>query len=126
MKNLIVHKVDVTDFDIVKETIKNAEVKYGKNGCLVNNAGAMLLGSIDTQNISEWQRMYDLNVIAALNGMQAVLSDMKERKTGTIINMTVQEKVLINELSSFKFIFTSLLANYLKVNSDTSARTIIN
>ncbi len=88
LPNTICAKVDVTDFDALKSTIKDAEEKYGKTGCLVNNAGAMLLGSIDTQDIKEWQRMYDLNVMAVLNGMQAVLSDMKERKDGTIINIS--------------------------------------
>ena len=43
-----------------------------------------------------------------------------------IINLTLQEKALINELSSFKFISTSLLANSLKVNSQNTIRTIIN
>ncbi|WP_121627099.1 SDR family oxidoreductase [Poseidonibacter antarcticus] len=88
LPNTICAKVDVTDFEAVKTTIKNAEEKYGKTGCLVNNAGAMLLGSIDTQDLSQWQRMFDLNVMAVLNGMQAVLSDMKERRTGTIINIS--------------------------------------
>ena len=88
LPNTICAKIDVTDFEAVKASIKNAEYKYGKTGCLVNNAGAMLLGSIDTQSIHEWQRMYDLNVMAVLNGMQAVLSDMKERRTGTIINIS--------------------------------------
>ena len=88
LPNTICAKVDVTNFDELKNAIKNAEEKYGKTGCLVNNAGAMLLGSIDTQDISEWQRMYDLNVMAVLNGMQAVLTDMKKRKTGTIINIS--------------------------------------
>ena len=88
LANTICAKVDVTDFEAVKTTIKNAEEKYGKTGCLINNAGAMLLGSIDTQDLSEWQRMYDLNVMAVLNGMQAVLSDMKKRRTGTIINIS--------------------------------------
>jgi len=88
LPNTICAKVDVTDFDLLKQTIKDAEKIYGKTACLVNNAGAMLLGSIDTQDIKEWQRMYDLNVMALLNGMQAVLSDMKERKNGTIINIS--------------------------------------
>lgn len=88
LPNTICAKVDVTDFDVLKKAIRNAEEIYGKTGCLVNNAGAMLLGSIDTQDIKEWQRMYDLNVMAVLNGMQAVLSDMKERRDGTIINIS--------------------------------------
>lgn len=88
LPNAICAKVDVTEFETLKSTIKNAEEKYGQTGCLVNNAGAMLLGSVDTQDASEWKRMYDLNVLAVLNGMQAVLSDMKERKSGTIINIS--------------------------------------
>lgn len=88
LPNTICAKVDVTDFDALRVAIKNAEEVYGKTACLVNNAGAMLLGSIDTQDIKEWQKMYDLNVMAVLNAMQAVLPDMKERKGGTIINIS--------------------------------------
>lgn len=88
LPNTICAKVDVTNFDEVKAVIKEAEEKYGKTGCLINNAGAMLLGAVDTQDISEWQKMFDLNVVAVLNGMQAVLPDMKERRGGTIINIS--------------------------------------
>ena len=42
------------------------------------------------------------------------------------INLTLQEKALINELSSFQFIETSHLANSLKVNSTNTIRTVIN
>ncbi|RXJ99925.1 oxidoreductase [Arcobacter sp. CECT 8989] len=88
LPNSICAKVDVTDFDEIKKLIRDAEEKYGKTGCLVNNAGAMLLGSVDTQDIKEWQKMFDLNVLAVLNCMQAVLSDMKENRTGTIVNIS--------------------------------------
>lgn len=88
LPNSICAKVDVTNFDEVRKAIKDAEEKYGKTACLVNNAGAMLLGSIDTQDTKEWKRMFDLNVLAVLNCMQAVLPDMKEDKTGTIINIS--------------------------------------
>jgi len=88
LPNTICAKVDVTDFDAVKIAVKNAEEKYGEIGCLVNNAGAMLLGSIDKQDIQEWQKMFDLNVMAVLNAMQVVLPNMKENRTGTIINIS--------------------------------------
>ena len=88
LPNTICKKVDVTDFQALRDAIAEAEEKYGKTDLMVNNAGAMLLGSIDTQDIAEWQRMYDLNVMALLNGMQAVLPDMKERKGGTIVNIS--------------------------------------
>lgn len=55
---------------------------------IVNNAGRMLLGDISKQDSSEWKDMYAVNVIGVLNGMQAVLPSMIERKTGTIINIS--------------------------------------
>ena len=88
LPNAICAKVDITDFQSLRDAITKAEEMYGKTGCLINNAGCMLLGSIDTQDIIEWQRMYDLNVMALMNGMQAVLPDMKARRGGTIINVS--------------------------------------
>ena len=88
LKNTICAEVDVTDFDKVKLTIQNAEKIYGTTSCLINNAGSMLLGSIETQNIKEWKSMFDLNVLALMNATQVVLPDMKKNKTGTIINIS--------------------------------------
>ncbi len=48
----------------------------------------MLLGLIHDQNPDEWKNMYDVNVLGLLNGMHAVLGSMKERKAGTIINIS--------------------------------------
>jgi len=52
---------------------------------MINNAGVMLLGQIDTQDASEWKRMLDVNVYGLLNGIQSVLASMKARQHGTII-----------------------------------------
>ncbi|MED7788989.1 SDR family oxidoreductase [Francisella sp. 19X1-34] len=88
LPNTMIRKVDVTNSQALKAAIKDAEAEYGAVDCLVNNAGLMLLGQVDTQDPVEWQKMYDVNVLALLNGMQAVLGDMKARKTGTIINVS--------------------------------------
>lgn len=55
---------------------------------MLNIAGAMLLGDIATQDPKEWQTMLDVNVTGVLNGMQAVLENMRSRRQGTIINMS--------------------------------------
>jgi len=81
-------KVDVTDRTQFEAAVKKAEAKYGPADCLINNAGVMLLGQIDTQDPAEWKRMFDLNVLALINGMQIVLSAMKARRAGTIINIS--------------------------------------
>jgi NADP-dependent 3-hydroxy acid dehydrogenase YdfG len=88
LPNALCRKVDVTDAKAMQDAIKEAEQQYGPVDCLINNAGLMMLGQIDDQDPSEWQRMYDLNVLALMQAMQAVLGDMKARKGGTILNVS--------------------------------------
>ncbi|HHF3167134.1 TPA: SDR family oxidoreductase [Vibrio diabolicus] len=88
LPNTLCEKVDVTDKASFEAAIEKAEVLYGPVDALVNNAGVMLLGQIDTQDASEWKRMFDVNVLGLLNGMQSVLAPMKARNSGTIINIS--------------------------------------
>lgn len=81
-------KVDVTDRSSFEKAIQTAESEFGPADCLVNNAGLMLLGQADTQNSEEWKKMFDVNVLALLTGMQLVLPGMKSRNRGTIINIS--------------------------------------
>ena len=48
----------------------------------------MLLGNMEKQPTDEWRRMIDVNVHGVLNGISAVLSSMKERREGLIINVS--------------------------------------
>lgn len=86
LPNTICKKVDVTDIEALKNAISEAENKFGDVDCMINNAGVMLLGDIATQDPIEWKKMFDVNILGVLNGMQAVLPKMKERQSGTIIN----------------------------------------
>ncbi|NOH60778.1 SDR family oxidoreductase [Vibrio sp. RE88] len=88
LPNTLCEKVDVTDKASFEAAIAKAEAQFGPVDGLVNNAGVMLLGQIDTQDASEWKRMFDVNVLGLLNGMQSVLAPMMERNSGTIINVS--------------------------------------
>ncbi len=88
LPNTLCEKVDVTDKASFETAIAKAEAEFGPVDGLINNAGVMLLGQIDTQDASEWKRMFDVNVIGLLNGMQAVLAPMMARNSGTIINIS--------------------------------------
>jgi NADP-dependent 3-hydroxy acid dehydrogenase YdfG len=88
LPNTLCRAVDVTDAQALQAANAEAEAQYGPVDCLINNAGVMLLGQIDSQDPIEWQRMLDVNVMALLNGMQTVLSPMKQRQHGTIINVS--------------------------------------
>ncbi len=88
LPNTLCVKVDVTDLDAFKAAIAKAEAQFGPADCLINNAGVMLLGQIDVQDPAEWQQMLNVNVMGVLNGITTVLSGMKQRQQGTIINIS--------------------------------------
>ncbi|MDF4655602.1 SDR family oxidoreductase [Vibrio parahaemolyticus] len=88
LPNTLCEKVDVTDQASLITAIEKAEAQFGPADVLVNNAGVMLLGQIDTQDAAEWKRMFDVNVLGLLNGMHSVLTSMKARNSGTIINIS--------------------------------------
>ncbi|HHC6514288.1 TPA: SDR family oxidoreductase [Vibrio parahaemolyticus] len=88
LPNTLCEKVDVTDQASLITAIEKAEALFGPADVLVNNAGVMLLGQIDTQDAAEWKRMFDVNVLGLLNGMHSVLTSMKARNSGTIINIS--------------------------------------
>lgn len=88
LPNTICQKVDVNIVEEISAAIKDAEKVYGPVDCLVNNAGVMYLGHPWDQDPAEWQEMVQTNIMGVLNGIHAVLNDMMERKTGTIINIS--------------------------------------
>jgi NADP-dependent 3-hydroxy acid dehydrogenase YdfG len=88
LANVLVEAVDVADLDSFKQAVTKATSIYGPVDAMFNVAGQMLLGDIATQDANEWQRMLDVNIKGVLNGMQVVLSEMKKRQHGTIINVS--------------------------------------
>lgn len=121
--------VDVTDAAAVQRAIDDAEATYGPVGCLVNNAGVMLLGQVDTQDPAEWQQMLNVNVMGVLNGIHAVLGRMKERGSGTIINISsvAGRKTFPNHAAycASKFAVHALSENIREEVASTGVRVVI-
>lgn len=88
LPNALCEKVDITDYDQLKQAIEKAEQQFGPADCIVNNAGVMLLGLVENQDPVEFKTMYDVNVLGVLNGMRILLVPMIKRQSGTIINIS--------------------------------------
>lgn len=86
--NTICAKADVTNRLAFEKAVRDAEKVYGPVDLLINNAGVMLLGNLENQDPEEWKRMLDINVLGVMNGMQIVISEMKKRQHGTIVNFS--------------------------------------
>jgi NADP-dependent 3-hydroxy acid dehydrogenase YdfG len=88
LPNTICEKVDVLDRAALKKAIAKAEEKFGPAEILINNAGVMLNGDPAQQDPNEWDTMIDINIKGVMNGIHAVLADMKIRNSGTIVNIS--------------------------------------
>jgi NAD(P)-dependent dehydrogenase (short-subunit alcohol dehydrogenase family) len=77
-------RLDVDDDASVANAVKAA----GRIDVLVNNAGFGITGPIEHVPLPEFQRMFETNVLGAVRMIQAVLPSMRERGSGTIVNVT--------------------------------------
>lgn len=87
-ENALAVSLDVTDNAQVTEAVKKAEEHFGKIDVLVNNAGFGYFGSIEESEESEVRSMFETNFWGLSAMTRAVLPKMRERKSGTIVNVS--------------------------------------
>jgi short-subunit dehydrogenase len=87
-ENALALSLDVTDNAQVTESVKKAEEHFGKIDVLVNNAGFGYFGSIEESEESEVRSMFETNFWGLSAMTRAVLPKMRERKSGTIVNVS--------------------------------------
>ncbi|MFD2828134.1 SDR family oxidoreductase [Leeuwenhoekiella polynyae] len=84
----LVVTADVTSKKDWKKVIDETHKTFGKVDSLVNNAGLMPLSFVENLKTDEWDKMVDVNIKGVLNGVASVIPDMKETKSGHIINIS--------------------------------------
>ena len=77
-------RLDVDDDASVQEAVAAA----GQVDVLVNNAGFGVRGPVEKVPIAEIRRMFETNFFGAVRMMQAVIPQMRERGSGTIVNVS--------------------------------------
>lgn len=88
LKNTLIQSIDVTDKAVLSNAIHIAEEKFGPVDCLINNAGVSKNGDFTEVPHTDHENMVNINLQGVINGIEVVLSGMRERKKGTIINMS--------------------------------------
>jgi len=85
-KKAAMFSCDVTNYDNVKEVVKQAVDTFGKIDILVNNAGIASRGnSIFDTDVNELRRVIDTHVFGSFHFTQAVLPVMRQQPRGDII-----------------------------------------
>lgn len=82
-------QMDPADTESVKRAIGEVARREGRVGLLVNNAGYMVLGSVESIDIDkELAPMFNVNVLGYLRTTQAVVPFMRKAGGGIIINIS--------------------------------------
>jgi 3alpha(or 20beta)-hydroxysteroid dehydrogenase len=80
--------LDVTDAAGWETVVAQAEEAWGPVKVLVNNAGIVMFGPIETLDPSDWKRAIDINLTGVFLGMHAVVASMKQANGGAIVNIS--------------------------------------
>ncbi len=79
--------LDVTDDSAGDHMLAAAEQDFGPPDVLVNNAGSARWRDLDDVPEEDWRAAYELNVIAPLRAMRAMIPGMEERGWGRVVNV---------------------------------------
>ena len=70
------------------ELIDAATEAFDRVDVLVNNVGIAYIASFEDVSDGEWEEMWQLNVMSYVRAIRAVLPQMRERRSGVIVNVS--------------------------------------
>jgi len=77
---------DVTDSASVDAAVATAAKHFGGIDILINNAGIGAQGTVEDNEIDEWQRVFDVNVFGMVRMSKACLPHLRQSKHPAIVN----------------------------------------
>ncbi len=80
--------LDVTDAASIRDAVASAIGEAGSIDALVNNAGYGQYGAVEDVTAEEWRQQFDVNLFGAVETTRAVLPAMREKRSGTIVNVS--------------------------------------
>jgi NAD(P)-dependent dehydrogenase (short-subunit alcohol dehydrogenase family) len=80
-------RCDVTSDDSVRNAAARSLEAFGPASILVNNAGTMRAGSLDTLSLDDWQAILSLNLTGYLRCAQAFGAQMLEQGSGSMVHI---------------------------------------
>lgn len=82
------YALDVLDESSIRTAIESTIRDFGGLDVIVNNAGYGAVGIFEAASQEQIRRQFDTNVFGVMNVIREVLPYFREKKNGTIINIT--------------------------------------
>lgn len=87
-ERILVLPLDVEQPENIHKAIKEGIAHFGKIDALLNNAGYGQHGIFEATSPEQIQKQFSVNLFGSMNVIRAILPHFRERKDGTIINVT--------------------------------------
>jgi NAD(P)-dependent dehydrogenase (short-subunit alcohol dehydrogenase family) len=87
-ERLEVLPLDVTDPDSIGRALNAAHEKFGAIDVLVNNAGIGIVGAFEATPMTTVREVFETNTFGVMAMTQAVVPLFRDRRRGTIVNVT--------------------------------------
>ncbi len=81
-------QTDITDEQQVQRAVAEIMKSERKVDVLINNAGMGMVGAVEDSTKEDILKLFNLNLVGAVQMMRAVLPAMREKKFGQIINIS--------------------------------------
>ncbi len=77
---------DVTDGDRLRAVVDEAASRGGSLDVLVNNAGIGAAGTVEENDLDEWRRVLEVNVLGIVSGTRAALPHLRRSRAAAVVN----------------------------------------